>query len=255
MKQCPCGTDFEPASNRQRFCGPACRRRYSDGTGTCERCGITFQKVTNTTGRWCSASCSYASRRLPMNEDRTCKLCGAPFKPRYPTHVWCSTKCWADDRVVNTCAVCETEFTSRNPARTCSKICGGKLRRVSTDGTCERCGGPVPWRPGGYQAKFCSAACRKTPLGTTRMSASGYVLEHVGKDRIGSFAHGWMHQHRRVVEDDLGRALLPHERVHHKNGRRDDNRLENLELWKTKGKDPAGVRASDYHCPGCRCTE
>lgn len=87
------------------------------------------------------------------------------------------------------------------------------------------------------------------------MTAGGYLQEYVGKDRPGATGAGWMPQHRRVVEDQIGRPLLKHERVHHKNGRRDDNRPENLELWKTKGKDPAGVRASDYHCPGCRCNE
>jgi len=61
-----------------------------------------------------------------------------------------------------------------------------------------------------------------------------------------------MFQHRYVIQESLGRPLLAHESVHHKNGDKMDNRLENLELWK-KRSHGAGVRHSDYHCPGCRC--
>jgi hypothetical protein len=57
------------------------------------------------------------------------------------------------------------------------------------------------------------------------------------------------------MEQTLGRILEPHERVHHKNGNRSDNQVDNLELWKVTKKDPAGVRAADYHCAGCRCFE
>lgn len=50
-------------------------------------------------------------------------------------------------------------------------------------------------------------------------------------------------EHSVVMESVIGRSLLPEETVHHKNGQRDDNRPENLELWSTS--QPPGQRVAD----------
>ncbi len=63
----------------------------------------------------------------------------------------------------------------------------------------------------------------------------GYVVHKIRDEAV--------LEHRVIMEHLVGRPLEPFENVHHKNGVRDDNRPENLELWMKP--QPSGQRPED----------
>lgn len=78
------------------------------------------------------------------------------------------------------------------------------------------------------------------PRGHT--TANGYRLAYA-PDHPMAQRNGHVMEHRLVMSQVLGRPLEKSESVHHKNGVRGDNRIENLELWVKC--QPAGQRAAE----------
>lgn len=86
-----------------------------------------------------------------------------------------------------------------------------------------------------------------TVIGATRKSKgcidrNGYMVLYEPENPTSSVA-GYIPEHRKVMSEFLGRPLLREETVHHKNGNRIDNRIENLELWSKA--QPYGQRVED----------
>lgn len=128
----------------------------------------------------------------------------------------------------------ETILSATGQHRRCCKACHTK-RSDSARG-CLRCGiffyPPLYARP---TATYCSHRCAGMRSGGRSLTKNGYVTIYTLTGRA--------YEHRLAMEQTLGRKLAPNETVHHLNGVRDDNRPENLELWRKA--QPAGVRASD----------
>lgn len=80
------------------------------------------------------------------------------------------------------------------------------------------------------------------PGGSRVVMAAGYVKIHI-PNHPAAASDGYVLEHRLVMEHMLGRPLKSWETPHHKNGIRDDNRPENLELWMRA--QPAGQRVQD----------
>lgn len=132
------------------------------------------------------------------------------------------------------CLDCQRPFRTKASRRQCSRcrhqtpcpICGGPMRKYASQ-RCRYCTARDP----ADQAGSKNHAWR----GGRTYHRRGYVMYRVeGR---------YVFEHILVMEEHLGRKLIPGENVHHRNGVRDDNRIENLELW-TKPQ-PSGIRAED----------
>ena len=102
----------------------------------------------------------------------------------------------------------------------------------------------------GRRAKICGVCHRKRTGSDHPSWKGGKNLNYYGYVRISQYGHpraskvgSYVLEHHLVMEGFLGRYLLPGENVHHLNGDRGDNRIENLELWSTS--QPAGQRVTD----------
>jgi len=62
------------------------------------------------------------------------------------------------------------------------------------------------------------------------ITPDGYVLVRVGRSHPLADPNGYCHEHKLVMCSYLGRNLLSGEAIHHKNGDKTDNRIENLEI-------------------------
>jgi hypothetical protein len=153
---------------------------------------------------------------------------------RRMTFVYHACKNCGKQRWVSLCKG-QPKFAMCNPCAT---------RRIPIMSVCQRCGKPYRAGPAvRAKRRFCSLECRDETLRGPnvhtwrggRTYKGGYVWVWLDKDDFFfPMTHGHKHphvaEHRLVIARDLGRCLTPFEVVHHKNGIRDDNRLENLEL-------------------------
>jgi hypothetical protein len=134
-------------------------------------------------------------------------------------------------KIMRRCRLCSEDFAS-----IVSQVRADIKRGRHPTAYCRECS----MTQGGHQSEF--------GRGKGNEGRKGYLNTHgywtiYNPKAITATGNGYYLEHREVVAQQLGRALLPDENVHHKNGDRADNSLENLELWTTS--QPSGQRVED----------
>lgn len=107
------------------------------------------------------------------------------------------------------------------------------------------------------RAKFCSTDCffkhnhgknNKSWNGGRYINKNGYIMVYM-PDHPDSVHNGYILEHRLVMSDHLKRRLLSWEVVHHVNGIKIDNRIDNLELV-TQSRNVMYKNVA-HRCPKC----
>lgn len=168
---------------------------------------------------------------------KICLICDKEFtcSKWHPHQEFCNIKCRANGNhrrkrgltlklLFLKCAVCDQDFEQKRANNT--EYCSYK---------CKKLGVFRKWK--GLEVK----GPLKHIKGSGYKTTSGYKI--ISMKHPNATKRGQIMEHVVVMSNHLGRPLKKYENVHHKNGIRDDNRIENLELWSRS--QPPGQRVDD----------
>lgn len=179
----------------------------------CEKCGKTFfVKYPSLKRKFCSHKCAnnaaWDGKTRVGKVQFSCKTCGKVF---YVLR-------------------CDHRFKEGSEIKYCSNKCAGAAIRTGEQKPCKQCGKLFYSTRHDFCSRECASEYRAEHSAHKPYMENGYVVHHVrGYNKKGNAK-----EHRLVVEEAIGRRLGKDEVVHHVNGIKTDNRLENLRVMGRK---------------------
>jgi hypothetical protein len=180
---------------RHRFECENCKRRFSSCRPNARFCCVQCRcKMEKKTPRY--VPCEWCGKSV-------CQY-GRNRSPRF-----CSTACIGHARV--------GKFLPSGGKKAC--VCAHCQREFST------------YIHKGLSGKYCSQQCAWSDRKGKATPRRGNITMHGGYRCINApDGSGRISEHRWIIQQHIGRKLDPKEHVHHINGDRADNRIENLEI-------------------------
>lgn len=157
--------------------------------------------------------------QLPPARQMNCCQCNTFFIPKFSNSKYCSKACYnyckrarhiEKNKKERVCEFCNSKFLSFNKAIFCSAACVSR-------GTINK------------RKKFITIPDCLESSSRKLDKTLGYVRIYAPMHKEAN-TWGYVYEHRIIAEFILNRNLLEEEIVHHKNGKRWDNRPENLEV-------------------------
>lgn len=205
----------------------------------CEQCDAEFYKRSKSTQRYCSHACSAAARRNCISI--TCEYCSVSFTaPPNQKARYCSVACKNAAQVQLRFAP-TSEDTEHIKGLYLTE--NWSLARIAKSFHCKSKNIRDCLLSMGVQLRVAFELVTKSEK--KRVSYRDVLLPPDNPYSAMANHGGFIKEHRLVMAQSLGRCLESWEIVHHKNGDKRDNRLENLELIRRDVEHQAATLAQN----------
>jgi hypothetical protein len=178
-----------------------------------------------------------------------CKKCDnmiACYKSTIHKKKYCSSECRKKDTMIKAkCLNCDKYFLTAiskynkwgNRAKCCSEKCFRKHQEVERDKSkiritykCDNCSRMFVSRRAGKIYKFCSRKCSyEYQVGDKSKSYKGGTITSQGY-KANKVDGKYILEHRTIMEEHIGRKLKAREQVHHLDGNKLNNCIDNLDI-------------------------